>query len=181
MIFSLSFLMVCSMVSERLSALRMAAVDSPLLYLLKMSFFCSMVIDVLDFFLPKLSFLLRSHFGAMMHNNHKKKKKKERKKKHKKHCANTKEDDRENTNNAAYKNTRGHIHAIAAEREKGCCAADPSASLVNTPSPCLPHSIPLTSWHTRMRPLGSLMLVGFAWVRSDFVFSAFTIFRRLTL
>ena len=45
----------------------MAAVDSPLSYLFKISIFCSKVIDFLDFFLQGASLALRSCFGTMMH------------------------------------------------------------------------------------------------------------------
>ena len=48
-IFSLSFLMVQNVDSGRLSSLRMAAVDSPQSYLLKISIFCSMMINFLAF------------------------------------------------------------------------------------------------------------------------------------
>ena len=107
-IFSLSFLTVCNTLSRRSSVLRMSAVYAPLLYLLRISIFCSMVMDFLDFFLPEASFSLRSRFGAMMH----------KKKKKKKHCTNTNEDDRENTNNVAYMSTRGHVYVVVAQREK---------------------------------------------------------------
>ena len=64
-IFSLSFLMVHNSDSGRLSAFLMAAVDSPLSYLL-ISIFCS-VIDFLAFFLLGASLALRSCFGTMIH------------------------------------------------------------------------------------------------------------------
>ena len=66
-IFSLSFLIVHNVDSGRLSELRMAAVDSPLSYFLKISTFYSNVIDFLAFSLPGVSLSLRSCFGAMMH------------------------------------------------------------------------------------------------------------------
>ena len=154
-IFSLSFLIVCNILLGRLSELRMAAVDSPLSYLLNMSMFCSRVIDFLAFFLPGESFSFRSCFLAMMH------------KRSQKHCTNTKENDRKNPSNAVYKSTREHICAAGQQWEKGCwglpkhCACYPL-------SLCLCLSVPLTSWRTRMRPLGSLVRVGLTRVHSDF-------------
>ena len=62
-IFSLSFLIVCNVDSRRLSTLQTAAVDSSLSYLLRISIFCSRVIDFLAYFLPGTSFSLDHALG----------------------------------------------------------------------------------------------------------------------
>ena len=138
-IISLSFLMVRNVDSGRLSTLRMAAVDSPLLYLLKISIFCSKVINSLAIFLPRASLSLRSHFGARCTNDH---------------CTNC-------AKTLRWTRTREHVHAAGrTARER---------RLRETHTSCLLHPLPPPkSQSTRLRTLGSVVLVGLTWLCSDF-------------
>ena len=144
----------------------MVTVDSPLSYLLKISIFCSRVID-LAFFLPGASFSPWSCFGAMLH-------KRSLHKKALNHCTNTKEDDRQNTNNAQYvqehKRTRLRGTNNSGRRD---AESDPSSALV-TPLPpptsvsLLRRSVPPTSRCTQIRTFGFVVIVGLTRLRSDF-------------
>ena len=86
---------------------------------------------------------------------------------------NIKEDDRENTNNV-HKSTREHLHVAGRTAREG--------RLGETYALCLlPPLAPSTSQHTQTCTLGSVVLVGFTRLCSDFRSRLSMVLRRLSL